>query len=433
MINQKKFANDTFSVLNYQGSKKQLLEFIYNTTNNYIDPNKAFLDIFSGSAAVGYSMKRYTQVYSNDSEMYAYQISKALIENNTKLNIYKYLQAIKNYYNENYEKLLENFGEFVQKEEEILMLGEEHNIIAFYEEYPCIWQEDRSVRIKGKEITDTKSMRNLSKDIPYMLFTTYYASTYFGVKQCMEIDSIRYSIEKIADNYLKSAMYTALFFAMKECVFSKDGHMAQPLDKYKNIKKLAKVRRYSIVECFFGKLNEFGSDSFITTEKSNKVFNLDFNELLTQEELLNEVGFIYADPPYTDMQYSRYYHLLNTVVQYDYPDISLNRGNISTGVYREGRFQSNLSKRSKASIEIDRLFQCAKNHTINIALSFAYPRDPEKQATNRYTMNIDDIIKIAELHYGRDKVIVETEEYEHSNNRNKSNKKVLEYIIMGIN
>lgn len=46
---------------------------------------------------------------------------------------------------------------------------------------------------------------------------------------------------------------------------------------------------------------------------------MNFEDLLKQDDIKNNVSFIYADPPYTDMQYSRYYHLLNIVAKYDYP------------------------------------------------------------------------------------------------------------------
>ena len=57
--------NNTMTILNYQGSKKQLLDFIYDKSIQYIDENKAFMDIFSGSSAVGYAMKRNFQIQRN--------------------------------------------------------------------------------------------------------------------------------------------------------------------------------------------------------------------------------------------------------------------------------------------------------------------------------------------------------------------------------
>ena len=156
-----------------------------------------------------------------------------------------------------------------------------------------------------------------------MLFTTYYANTYFGVHQSIEIDSIRYAIELLEDNALQNVLLAALFYAMKECTFSKDGHMAQPLSIENNKTKLFSVRQKSILEYFQRKLSEFQSPDFVISSHDNVVFNKPISEIYNIDRVKQEVGFIYADPPYTDMQYSRYYHLLNTVTLYDYDDISI--------------------------------------------------------------------------------------------------------------
>jgi adenine-specific DNA-methyltransferase len=46
---------------------------------------------------------------------------------------------------------------------------------------------------------------------------------------------------------------------------------------------------------------------------------------------------VYADPPYSRAQYSRYYHVLETLTRYDYPD------SIGVGRYRPDRFQTIFS------------------------------------------------------------------------------------------
>ena len=70
---------DHFSVLNYQGSKKNLLEFIHQNVASYIEPDSTLLDIFAGTCSVGYSYKRDYTIYANDSELYSYIISTALL------------------------------------------------------------------------------------------------------------------------------------------------------------------------------------------------------------------------------------------------------------------------------------------------------------------------------------------------------------------
>ena len=72
------------------------------------------------------------------------------------------------------------------------------------------------------------------------------------------------------------------------------------------------------------------------------VFNLNFEDLLDQK-IFSNVGLVYADPPYTDMQYSRYYHLLNVAAKYEYPKLTITKNGYTKGLYTEGRYQSKLS------------------------------------------------------------------------------------------
>lgn len=425
--------SDIFTVLNYQGSKKRLLDFIYKNTKEYIDPDKAFLDICSGTSAVAYSMKRHFKVYTNDSENYAYQIANSIVKNNERYNFEQSDEMlVREKYNINLQRLNNIFNDIANQEAMLLEEQDADGLIELYSSCPCIWKNNVDIEIDGNIIRNISDLRKYKSDIPNILFTLYYSSSYFGIKQCMEIDSIRYAIEFIESKTTKSILFTSLFFAIKECVFAKDGHMAQPLNMETSKKRMLRLKERSIYDIFIDKLNEFNDNKFVLSENDNKCFNKDFRTLLeTEDSIKNEVGFIYIDPPYTDMQYSRYYHILNTVVLYDYPEISLSRGTISKGIYREGRYQSPLSQRKHALNEIDFLFRFCKKNKINVALSYAYPIDTEKQATNRYTASIEDLINVAKTYFG-DNVKVVHEEYSHANNRNSDKKNVLEYLIMGI-
>ncbi len=420
------FNNDTMTILNYQGSKKALLGFIYKNSIEVIDETKAILDIYSGSCSVGYAFKNGFTVYANDSEYYAYIIAKSLLNYNKCPLIH--FDLIKNNYLANLKNLKEIFYDYYVAEELAIKQNDINTLIDIYDKYPTVWNNKLSLFSGKIKISD--DLRRNKFRYPFMLFTTYYANSYFGIKQSFEIDSIRFGIESIDNKELKSVFLTCLFFAMKECVFSKDGHMAQPLNSRKNRSKLNKVRKKSIYKNFLKKLDDFRSETFIISKKKNKTFNLKSSEILKVDEIHKNVGFIYADPPYTDMQYSRYYHLLNMVALYDYDDISKYNGAISKGLYRKQRFQSPLSQRSNAADQINELFYTCKINKINLALSYAYPRDTENQAINRYTMDIDSIINMANTTYGKQNTNVVLQEYEHSNNRNKSNKKVNEYLII---
>ena len=72
----------------------------------------------------------------------------------------------------------------------------------------------------------------------------------------------------------QNVLLSCLFYAMNETVFSKDGHMAQPLNIEKNSTRHLKQRKRNVIAYFESKLDEFikKSPESEPIEKS-KVFN----------------------------------------------------------------------------------------------------------------------------------------------------------------
>ena len=409
------------ALLNYPGSKKRLLDFIFNNSKQYIKEDKYILDIFSGTGCVAQMFKsKGYKVFANDVEIYASNISSVLLKNNHKINF----DSLEKNYEYNKNQLLNIYGSQIEKEDELIKSSSK-DLISFNESLLKVWESNFKIVINNNIITSIDELNKHKYDIPFMLFTLYYSGVYFGLKQSIEIDSIRYAIEKEQE---KDVLLTALYYAIKEVSFSKDGHMAQPLNQNKNFKKLIDVRSKNIYEIFKLKLQEFSEINDNTFE--GKSFNLPFDKLINLEEIKNNVGFIYADPPYTDMQYSRYFHLLTTISNYEYPYMTYKQGKITTGLYAENRFQSNISSKSKSLTELKKLMSFSSENKINLCFSYAYPVDLEKQASDRYTMNINDLI--SEMNTYFDNVVVVKENYSHCNNRNSQQKKVFEYLIIGV-
>lgn len=406
---------DHFSVLNYQGSKKNLLEFIHKNTASYIEPDTTILDIFAGTCSVGYSFKREHTIYANDSELFSYIISTALLGTYSQESS-GVLEQINNYFYYNMRNFSKEIIKYEIQENNLLSnFNNIYNLISFYNNLPTVWNNKVPFKREHKN---------------FELFTIYYSGSYFGLKQSMEIDSLRYSIEHFKRTTLFFPMLTALFFAMKECVFSKDGHMAQPLNLNDNQSKLFIIRNKSIFNIFRNKFLSFFSEEFINVSNVNKTYNMNFEELIKQEDIIKNVGFIYADPPYTDMQYSRYYHLLNTVSKYDYPSPTLNAGRYTKGLYTANRYQSKLSAKSTCLTSFNNLVSFAKHYNKNLAISFAYPANISEQKTSRYVMSIEDIKSSCLKEFGTKNVEIAALNYSHSNNRNKAPKKVIEYLVL---
>lgn len=413
-LHMRKVSMNQFTILNYQGSKKNLIDFIHSNTTQYIQEDKAILDVFAGSCSVGYSFKTKNLIFANDSELYSYHISKALLGNRPRKEIDKIRKIVDDSFYYNYQALQKEHAFFTEAENAATNEGDVDKLLQIYDEYPTIW---------NKKVID-------GGDDKYQLFSTYYAGSYFGIEQAFRIDSIRYAIENFAGTKMFSIMLSCLFYAMKESVFAKDGHMAQPLDPFKNGRKLLLQRKKNIDDLFWSKLADFYGNSFIDTNKHNRVYNLDFCNLLKKEEIISNVGFIYADPPYTDMQYSRYYHLLNIVSKYDYPKPSIVRGGFTKGLYTENRYQSELSKKGSSFKKFKTLVEFSNTHKKNLAISFAYPLNPLKQKTDRYVMSIQQIIDVCKEVFGSKNVDIASVEYAHSNNRNSEMKSVIEYLVL---
>ena len=404
---------DSLSILNYQGSKKNLLPFIRSNSMSAIFPGCTVLDIFAGTCSVGYSFKRTNRIFANDCEKYAYTISKALLGKYSGFVRGDITGGINIAFDRNMKQINRRYGSLANEEVLALRNGDVLEISEFYHTVPTVW---------NGMIEEAAESRDL--------FLRYYSSSYFGVLQAAEIDSLRLAIEEYRNTVLFAPLMAALYYAMKECVFAKDGHMAQPLGFEKNISKLLKQRQKSIFALFNAKFGEFFSDDFAVSDYENECFNMNFEDLLGLPKIRAEVDVVYADPPYTDMQYSRYYHILNFITNYKPLPLTIIGGSHTKGLYTDGRYQSKLSIKSKCLSTFAALVDFCCDFQKNLVVSFAYPADTVLQKTDRYVMSIDSLVSLCAKRFGVSNVEVHSCEYTHSNNRNSEQKKVLEYLVV---
>ena len=418
---------DDLTILNYPGSKKKLLDYIFDNTKQYIDDGKVFLDIFSGTGVVAsYFKKKGFKVVANDVEIYSFHVCNALLNGFDYCNFDE--ESFFKAYSHNKEMLLADFGSYIKTEDVLLKSYSGDLWRIFYGMLPKIWALPNNFKLCGYSIKNEQDLNTHINDIPFALFTLYYSGSYFSLRQSIEIDSLRYAIEKTYNESNKSVLLACLYFAIKETAFSKDGHMAQPLDKEKYFKRYLKLQEKNILDLFEKKLTAYKNTKPINDY--SEVKNESFLDLINNVDSLKNVGLIYADPPYTDMQYSRYFHLLTTITNYEYPKMTYKNGKLTTGLYAENRFQSTISKHTEALIDLTKLISKASSIGIPLVFSYAFPEDRDKQPIDRYTMDIDDLIKKMEEYYSH--VEVQKKEFKHCNNRNSSKKSVYEYLIIGV-
>lgn len=249
-------------------------------------------------------------------------------------------------------------------------------------------------------------IKNL-RDKSFKFFLDNYANTYFSTQQCLDIDSIRYAISKINSNYKKSLYLCALMGAMCK-VQSSPGHFAQYMPA--SNPRIQKLQNMSLYDEFLDKCNLYSN--IVMSNFKNSVYCLDYHDLINQH-LIDNVSTVYLDSPYTQEQYSRFYHVLETIVKYDYPITSFK------AKYREDRFMSKFCYKSTVSDEFAFIFSFCSKQKINLVVSYS----------DKGVISLKELSNLAHSYFSS--VEINYHKYEHST-QGKGNTAVHEVVIICI-
>lgn len=332
--------------IRYMGIKTNLLDYIIPAIQKITPKDGIVLDIMAGSNTVSYALKPYFTVYTNDVQEYSKVISEAVIVN-------------------------------------------QHETIS-------------SESAKNELLHNIDDNNN---NHYFSFFEDTYSETYFSRKQCQVIDSIRYAISKLNNNFRQDLYLFALMCAMCK-VQSTPGHFAQFMPS--NHIRIIPLQKMNLLEEFYLKCNSFSELQF--TKTNNKAFSLDYHNLL-ENNLCGRIDTIYLDSPYTQEQYSRFYHILETVVKYDNPIVNYK------AKYRENRFMSNFCYKGKVENEFRCIFQYCKNNKTNLVVSYS----------NHGLIKVETLKQIAEEYFTC--VELERINYKHST-QGKGSKEIIEILLI---
>lgn len=199
--------------------------------------------------------------------------------------------------------------------------------------------------------------RNSESRLLPILFSSYYSNLFFGVRQAAEIDCLRVAIEDLTDEEEKNWALGALVCSVSSRAYSYGGHFAQPkLDcsSRDKVKKLAPEMLVSwgqsVSHEFFVRLTNLGNESSNVKFPIMEIAGPWEEALSTVRSMIHsDPVCIYLDPPYTRDEYSRYYHVLETLVRYDFPEVQDKPSIPKRG--QAGRFASSFATRNTVHIE----------------------------------------------------------------------------------
>lgn len=250
------------------------------------------------------------------------------------------------------------------------------------------------------------------KNARFDLFRRLYADTYFSRYQCMEIDDIRAAIEEVPSP--RRELYLTALMSVMCHASNTTGHFAEFFHN-------PKPNSRSIQELFFRKCENL----LVSPNRyPNKVFNLDYRCFFDNREpelsgIARNAGLMYLDPPYSSAQYSRFYHILETVVKYDYPSVEFE------GRYRKDRYLSDFCRKSRAKTELEFLLdRCSSLASGFVLLSYVN--------SSSCLISVGDVVNavVERFNYSTGPMMCRLS---HSRMGNGAKKEVTEYLILAAN
>lgn len=367
----------------YMGTKRHLTGAIAHLCED--SRSGPLLDLFSGMCAVGRELASFRQIWTNDAQSFAFEFGHALFcSRSLPPRADDVAHATFREFRAAYATACEPFAVRIAEEQAALEVGELSQLQVQFE---------RSIELA----------RGASQTSGYPL-ATIYGGTYFSIRQAVEIEAIRSLIsslerERRFDQDQCRWLLVALVIA-SDRVANSTGHFAQALSpKETNLPRLRKQRQRVIWREWLGAISQLSPVRTPNWRLKNKSFNGDAIDILNSlSDHKSRPAVIYADPPYTKDQYSRYYGLLDTIVLHDRPQIS------GRGLTRTDGFKSSFSMKSKVQSSLKNLVVGAAS--IGSDLIVSYPsnglcEDAESlfiEMSREVTGRTPDIIRIPYKH-----------------------------------
>lgn len=348
--------------ISYMGTKHRLS----STVNDLLQrlPDGSLLDAFSGMCSVGAAVAPNRPVWTNDVQPFPALVGKRLVSSRSgPLKPDEAWSILEAPFKRNLRALQRRFRSYLDAEEQYLTTRNIADVIAGNNMLPYV----------GNNVHMDCERRRLEKSpntFPYRLATITYVGSYFGASQCMEVDSIRCAIDT-ATSVQKISLEQRdwLIIAVGQAltrVNNSTGQFAQYLKPHsRNLHRFSGQRSKSVLAEFLRALETICPLGTANWRSENYAFQEDALLLLRDMQLRrSKPSIVFADPPYSKAQYSRYYHVLDVFVDYRYPAIS------SVGRYPTNRFQTTFANASSVESSMTALIRLVSELKASLILSY---------------------------------------------------------------
>lgn len=237
---------------------------------------------------------------------------------------------------------------------------------------------------------------------PETVMTRHFGGRYFSWEQAIDLDALLAEIHS-EDQPLRDTLLAAALMVASHVVNTVGKHFAQPiklrdangLPKRHLVRQTLRDRGLSVFGAYRASCESVAG--FRRTRGRHRAVRSDYVNFLENDD--TRFGVLYADPPYTRDHYSRYYHVLETMVLRDDPEVATTKirsggaPRLSRGLYRLERHQSPFCIPTRAPGAFEELFRSVAKRGIPCVLSYS----PYQQNTRsrRRLLTIDQLRGIA--------------------------------------
>lgn len=315
-------------------------------------------DLFSGMGSVAISMASTEPVLTNDSLAFTTAFARARFLPSARTPAQDVARGLFPDFFVAYELIRDDFRSRISGEQKAMASGRE-KLADFMETAPHVGNSGWYRRHARRAAASSSVER-------YRLALLYFSAGYFSTTQAAQLDALRYAIDHCSEKeQISRDWLMAAWLAAAAAVVNAPGHTAQYLKPgndavYKRIRRQWQRSVWSIFVEQLDAIQPVGTKRWRT---ENSVCSDDALALV-ESPTFDNVAVVYADPPYTKDQYSRFYHVYETLYRYDFP------ASDGAGRYRPDRFRTPFSLARNVEEAFRTLFAAVADRGLPLVLSY---------------------------------------------------------------
>ncbi len=348
----------TTTLVRYMGTKRQIVHRVVPVVRD-ARRRGAVLDLFCGMGSVPVGLADIAPVATNDALAFTAAFARARFLPGLRIPVSAVLTRLQPLYRAHLSWLSSRFRAALRLENAAVE-GDRRALISYMTTFEHA-ANNQGTRRRAQSAKNARDHRH------HQMCSLYYAAGYFSLRQAIQIDSIRAAIDG-AQVEADPDWLLAAWLAAAATVINAPGHTAQFLkpSTAESAHRIRRTWRRDVWQLFGDRLSDLQPVGTRPWRLSNRVFVGDALQLVAGARPTN-VLTVYADPPYTRDQYSRYYHVYEALYRYEFPEIA--------GVGRTPieRFQTRFSLKTQVVSAFRDLLGALRAWDVRIILS--YPTD----------------------------------------------------------